>query len=279
MRLGVLTACRRADDLARQLESVREAGYFLCQLNLMQSGATRADLMAIADVLLEFGMRPVAIGCYVNPMRPDEPSFMGARREDLDNVLHSLDLLGARRVVFWSGTHADTLFDDHADNRQEHSLDMLRDFLDDVVASTRARRYSLVIEPYKAHVLQTAEAVVAFHDTLAPATAERVEYVLDAPNLITEEQYPQRDDVAERICRVLGPYAGVAHLKDCIMPPDGEEALPGPGQGRLDYARYVQAIMRNVNDDVPAIVKGAAPSELAAVRDFLLRLSDRWELT
>lgn len=278
MKLGVLIAAKRPDDLGRHLEIIRDAGYFLCQLNLMQTGPTRPDLMALADVLLEYGIRPVAIGCYVNPMRPDEPSFMGVCRDDLDIVLHSLDLLGARRVVFWSGTHADTLFDDHPDNLQEHSLDMLRDFLDDVVASTRARRYELVIEPYKTHVLRTAQAAVEFHNGLAPATAEKIRYVLDAPNLITADQYPHKDDLAEAICSALGPYAGVAHLKDCIMPPDGEEALPGPGQGRLDYPRYVQAIIQNVMDDVPAIVKGAAPSELASVRDFLLRLSDRWEL-
>ncbi|MGC8667927.1 MAG: sugar phosphate isomerase/epimerase family protein [Chthonomonadales bacterium] len=278
MKLGVLIAGKRADDLGRQLDAIRNAGYFLCQLNLMQTGATRTDLLAIADALLEYGVRPVAIGCYVNPMRPDEPSFMGVGRDDLDVVLHSLDLLGARRVVFWSGTHADTLFDDHPDNLQVHSLDMLRDFLDDLVASTRARRYELVIEPYKTHILRTARAIVEFHNSLPPATAERVQYVLDAPNLITAQDYSHRDDVAEDICRTLGPYAGVAHLKDCIMPPDGEEALLGPGQGRLDYPRYVQAILQNVADEVPAIVKGAAPAELANVRDFLLRLTDRWEL-
>src|SRR5205085_1340300 len=83
---------------ALDLAQAREARFSLCQLNIVQTGITRADMIAIADAMLDQGVRPAAIGCYVNPLRPDDPTFMGTSRADLDVVLHSLDLIGARRV-------------------------------------------------------------------------------------------------------------------------------------------------------------------------------------
>ena len=80
------------------------------------------------------------------------------------------------------------------------------------------------------------------------------------------------------ICDQIGPLAGVVHLKDCIMPPDGDEALVGPGRGKLDYADYLDALMSCVEEDVPGIIKNVPASDYAEIRDDMLRLSDRFEL-
>ncbi len=278
MKLGILLAGRRPEDIAARFQQAREAGFSLCQLNLHQTGISRADLIAIADSMLEFGVRALAVGCYLNPLRPDDPSLMGTCRADLDTVLHSLDILGARKVVLWSGTHASDLYDDTPENHAEESQAALRRFLAEVVQSTRARHYSLVIEPWHTHVLADEQQTAAFHDTLPPDVAEHVRYVLDVPNLMTPERYAQRDAVARAVCETLGPLAGVVHLKDVIMPPDGDESLAAPGQGRLDYAAYLDAIRRCAAPDAPAIVKNVPPAEYAAIRDRMLRMSDRWEL-
>jgi hypothetical protein len=63
VKLGINLAGRRPDDIAKRLEQARDAGFSLCQLNLHQTGFTRADLVSIADALLEHGVRPVSIGC------------------------------------------------------------------------------------------------------------------------------------------------------------------------------------------------------------------------
>jgi hypothetical protein len=62
------------------------------------------------------------------------------------------------------------------------------------------------------------------------------------------------------------------------MPPDGEEMMPGPGMGTLDYPAYLKAIFENAAPDATAIARNIPAAEFAAIRDYLLRSSDRWEL-
>ena len=279
MKLGILLAGRRPEDIAHRLGQAREAGFFLCQLNLHQSGYTRADMVAVMDAMEDAGVRAVAIGCYVNPLRPDDASVNGTCRADLDLVLSSLDLLGARRVVLWSGTHASALFEPDARNQSAESEEALREFLTDVVDRTRVRHYWLVIEPWRTHVLGDESRAVTFYQSLPAHVQEKVRFVLDAPNLITAERYPRCMEHALDICRELGPLAGVIHLKDCVMPPDGEEALVGPGRGKLDYEAYLEAISECADEDAPAVIKNVPTGDYAEVRDYMLRLSGRFELT
>jgi sugar phosphate isomerase/epimerase len=273
-----MLAGRRPEDIAQRLSQAREAGFSLCQLNLMQTGFTRADLIAIAEALDEYGVRPVTIGCYLNPLRPDDTHFMGVCREDLNTLLHSLEIVGARRVVMFSGSYGESLYDVNEQNASEEALAALRGFLSDVVRNTRARNYYLVLEPWRSHVLYTPQRCNALFRSLDPVTQLRVRFVLDGVSFLTHESYPDRNGRVETVCRLLGEHAGVIHLRDCVMPPDGEEMMPGPGMGTLDYPAYLQAIFEHAAPDAPAIVRNIPPAEYASVRDYLLRSSDRWEL-
>lgn len=278
MKLGVLLAGRRPEDIAPRLAVARDAGFSLCQLNLQQTGITRSQLIEIADNMLEQGIRPVALGCYVNPVKAAEPSFMGAALSDLEVVLHALDVVGARRVVFFSGTHAATPYGHDPANDSDESLAGLREFVIEVVRNTRARHYTLVLEPWYTHVLNSEERIAAFHQTLDPGVAGHVRYVLDAVALLAPDRYAERDHHMRSICRGVGENAGLVHLRDVVMEPDGEHAMPAPGQGRLDYGAYLESIFQYATGDVPAVVRNVPPDEMGAVRDYLLRASDKWQL-
>ncbi len=278
MKLGIMLAGKRPEDITAKLDHAREAGYSLCQLNLLQTGITRAEMVQIADALVDRGMRAVAIGCYVNPLRPDDPSCMGTTRADLDIVLHALDIIGARKVVFYSGTLASHAFETHDDNATAENEAILAQFLSDVIATTRARHYFLCIELFHGHVLCDEKRALAFHNSLPDAVAERVRFVLDASNFITEDRYRNRDQEAANILSALGSLAGIAHLKDCIMPPDGDAGMPGPGKGMLNYPSYLTALKAHSAPDTPAVIRNVPPTEYADVRDFILRSADHWEL-
>jgi sugar phosphate isomerase/epimerase len=278
VKLGVMLAARSVEEAETRLRQARDAGFSLCQMNLQKGGCTRADLVSIADRMLEYGVRPVAVGCYVNPMKPEDPGPLGVSRSDVLQLLHQLDIVGARRIVFFSGTFSDAPFEAHPDNFTDDALDRLAAFVSGIVAETKARRYELVIEPWYGHVLSSETRIIAFHERLEPAVSEHVRYVIDACALIGPDRYAQRDEAARHIVRAIGRAAGVVHLRDCVMPPDGEPDLTGPGQGKLDYPAYLAALEEFVPGDTPAVVRNIGPDEFAQVRDYLLRLTTGWQL-
>lgn len=278
MRLGAVVAIRNLEEADTRLYQLRAAGLAVCQLNLHGVGCQRPTLLTLADKVLEHEARPVAVGCYVNPLQPDTAGPLGATRTDLEHLLHQLDIIGARRVVFFSGSYASTLFDPHPENASDAALDKLAEFVTEICRNTRAGHYQLVIEPWHGHVLSHEDRIVTFHGLLAPAVADHVRYVVDAPTLIGPDRYSERDKVAARICRAIGRAAGVVHLRDIIAPPDGDAGLPGPGEGKLDYKAYVDALKANVHADTPALIRNVPPEELGRACAFLTGLSDTWQL-
>lgn len=278
MRLGIQLNGKSADDVVRRLGQARDAGFSLCQINLLQGGITRADLVAIADAIEDQGVRPVAIGCYLNPMRPDEPTPAGVSRADLDMVLQCLDIIGARRVVITSGTHADALAEYHPDNHTQESTDALRSFIGDVVRHTGARNYSLVIEPWRTHVLSSVQRVQQFHARLEPWVASHVRYAIDPVALLHAADYAQLDAFAADVCAKLGSYAGFARLQDCILADEETVAPAPPGAGDLDLAAYVKALMAACAADTPAVACNVKAADYAAARDLFLRINTGWRL-
>src|SRR5579862_6485924 len=67
MKLGILLASRRLEEIPDRQKQAREAGFTLCQVNLHQAGLTRNDLVTL-DQFVDHHVRPAAIGCYVNPL-------------------------------------------------------------------------------------------------------------------------------------------------------------------------------------------------------------------
>jgi sugar phosphate isomerase/epimerase len=228
--------------------------------------------------MLEHGVRPVAIGCYVNPMKPDDPGPLGIGRADVVHLLQQLDIVGARNVVISSGTYADAPYDPHPDNFTDEALDRLAGFVTDLVGETKARRYRLLVEPWHGHVLHSEDRVIAFHERLDASVKDHIRYVMDASALIGPERYGDRDRAVRSILRAIGRAAGIVHLRDCIMPPDGEADLTAPGQGRLDFPAYVEKLREHVPEETPAIVRNLPPDEFAQSRDYMLRLADDWQL-
>lgn len=278
MRLGIQLNGKSSDDLVRRLALARDAGFSLCQLNLLFGGVTRADLLKLADAIEQYGVRPVAIGCYLNPMRPAEASPVGVARPDLDLILQSLDVLGARRVVLLSGTHAHDLGESHPDNEKPESLEALHALVVDIVTNTRARNFSLVIEPWSIHVLSSVDLVEEFHARLEPWIAEHVRYVVDPVPLLTPEYHARCDAFAAAVCARLGGVAGLARLEDCTCTVDGLVGPTAPGAGELDYPKFLEALMAACPPDTPAVACNVRSAEFAEVRDRLLRMSPAWRL-
>ena len=69
----------------------------------------------------------------------------------------------------------------------------------------------MAFEPYFPHVVGTLELA---KQVLAPFPANRVGLLLDPPNFISADLYPQREEELRRLFRELGDRIQIVHFKD-----------------------------------------------------------------
>jgi sugar phosphate isomerase/epimerase len=201
---------------------------------------------------------------------------MGASAEDLDTLLHALDIVGARRVVLCSGTYSDSPADPHDRNGTPEALDALHAFVGDVLARTKARNFQLVFEPNPFHVLSSPERAIEFHSRLSDVERTHVRYVLDGASMILASNWEERNMLARAACEQLGEIAGIAYLRDAAIDETAGVVYPAPGEGGLDYPQYASAMVRHAGG-AGAVIRSATPDRFADARDFMLRLG-AWEL-
>ena len=119
----------------------------------------------------------------------------------------------------------------------------------------------MALEPYFPHVVGTLELA---KKVFAPFSAERVGLLLDPPNFISPDLYPQRTTSTSVAFRDLGDRIQMVHLKDMKLNPTGASVdLPGPGGGEMNYPLLVSDL-RKLNRPLNCIIEHIPP-ELAVM--------------
>ena len=96
---------------------------------------------------------------------------------------------------------------------------------------------------------------------MAPFPANQIGMVIDPPNFISPELYPQRESEMERLFRELGDRAQLIHFKDLKLNASGKSVdLPGPGGGEMDYTRFV-AEVRKLKRPLDCIIEHIKPEQ------------------
>lgn len=263
MYLGLWLELRPTDDLPRIADRVATMGY----------GALQAHFPAGCDAVLArrvrracdaSGLQLAAVSGYANPLRPDDAP-MGFTVAQLVALIELLPILGARRLVSWSGTYAAGIGAGHPDNQSDAAWDALRRHADALLPRLDGLDGVLVLEPFFAHVLSSAERATAFCRAVG---SPYLRVVLDAPNLLPPERWAQQAQQIAADVAILAPHVGLIHLKDMRLR-DGALELPGPGQGLLDYPAMLGAIAA-AELSAPLIVEHVSLEQAAAARRFVL---------
>lgn len=270
MNLGVMIGAAELSELEPAIQAAVDAGYGTCQINLFQTGWNEARIDQIAALLERFALPAAAIGCYMNPLKPDDPSLMGANLDDLKAVMRHGARLGAKKIVIWSGTYADDLLADHPENQTESALQHIFDlFTEEIIPLTQSGGWQILIEPWHTHALGSEERLLSFILRFPPELRAHLGVVLDAPNLMPPNRYARRDQEVPTIVQSLAPVTGLAHLKDIVYDERGRLDLPAPGKGALDYGGYLNALRSHLPSEIPCIAEHMPPSQFASVKQFL----------
>ena len=267
MQLGVQVSLRRETDPAAAFAAARAAGFVRGQVTFHQHGISPERVRQTAVAAREAGFHVEAIGCYFNPLRPDDAEIAEANIADWKTVAANMGLMnGAERIVCWSGTLGKTLATPNLLNGEEQTFNNLYIALSGMLEQTRGLPLEIVLEPYTAHVLHDAKSCARF---CAQFPGGEVKVVLDAPNLLSQTDYSHRAERIQTMIPEIAPATGLVHLKDIGLNDQGHRVFVRAGAGTLDYKLYLRAIVERI-PEVPVILESVTNvDEMIAARTFV----------
>ncbi len=237
MQIGVMIDGDQTETLASQFEAARAAGYDGVQITPAPVGAVNE----VRELLTATGLALFAIGGYINPLREDPDS--------LREAIAAAPQLGTPVVHTWSGTFADDIFNDDPANLTEAAFDQCVEFFREVAVWAADAGIVVAIEPFHHHVARSPERLRAILDAVA---SPHLAAAMDPPNFLPVDLAESVNERMPEMFATLEGQIAIAHAKDLRVPREGETegmlvlggvALPGPGEGIMDYGLYMQLLL------------------------------------
>ena len=122
----------------------------------------------------------------------------------------------------------------------------------------------MAIEPVWNHIVwkpQVARRVI--HEIASP----NLRLILDPVNLLSVENYEQRDKVIGEALDILGEYVEVVHLKDFRVE-KGKLISVAAGTGLMDY-REIMAYLKQSKPYIQATLENTVPENAVRAREYL----------
>jgi sugar phosphate isomerase/epimerase len=273
LKLGMMLQGNSAAELHEKAKAMAAVGFDTVQLTFFFQPSPN-ELESLARALKELKLRTVAFGTYFNLFRPEDTSFMGASLATMETVAKKAELFNCRQFVTWSGSYA-AHFAGH-DLRNHTSAAVLqmrgaiRQFLLPILDPMGG---GVAFEPYYPHILGSIDLA---KDIFAPFPPQRVGLLVDPPNFISPELYPQREEEMGRLFRDLGDRIHLAHFKDMKLNAAGTSVeLPGPGAGEMNYPRFISEL-RKLDRSMPCIIEHieAAPGAMMKTKAWAEKMLD-----
>ncbi len=267
MELGVMISIYEETDIPAAFWYATEAGFHRGQVTSFIHGLTAEEVRQMGVAARDAGFQVDAAGCYINPLRLDDPSLHGVDGLDWRTLAENMGMMGGcRRIVSWSGTQGKTLSAPNLLNAEEETFNSLYIALSGLREQVRGLPVQILLEPFVAHVLDHAAACVRLAKRFSGGD---VQVVLDAPNLLTVRGFMAQKAMIPDVVARMAPAVGLVHLKDFGLDAAGERVFLPPGLGVLDFGMQLRAISQFL-PEVPVVIENVTTiDEMRAARTFV----------
>ncbi|MFM7051323.1 MAG: hypothetical protein ACKOYN_04210 [Planctomycetota bacterium] len=175
--------------------------------------------------------------------------------------------LPTRRIVSWSGTLADGLFDDEPRTWMRAGQQRFAEFLDGIAPALEAHRRTLCLRPHHRHAMGDVHACMR---VLRERAGGPFEVMLAPADMMAPSMLAQAEDHLARMFAHLGPTAAAVLLSDAAETPETAEtglfSSVRFGEGRLPHALVAQLLADHVPPETPVILlPGAIDAQRAAL--------------
>ncbi len=253
-------------DVARAFADARAAGFARGQVTSFIHGITAEEIRQIAVAAREADFHVDAVGCYMNPLRPEDAGLSASDLLDWKTLAANMAMMnGVERLVCWGGTLSKTLGAPNLLNGEDQTFNSLFVTLHALLEQVRGLPVQILLEPYSAHVLSDARACVRIAQRFPGG---EVRAVLDAANITPAAEATQNARLPD-LAAEIAPAVGLIHLKDLGRGADGHRVFLPPGQGVLPFGPFLRAITQSV-PEVPMVIESVAGvSQMRAAREFI----------
>lgn len=200
----------------------------------------------IGELLKERSLHVAVLGCYINPVLPDETLRMAEVNRFIEHLKY------AKRInADMVGTETGRYSIDMSVTPKTETEDCYRLLLDSfskIVDAAESLGVTIGIEGVYNHTLSTPEKMSRFlYDLASP----NIEVILDTANLISPQttEAQKQDEIIDKAFEYYGDRISLLHLKDCVFT-DGEQDCRRPGTGLIRYNR----LMHHIKNGKPGII-------------------------
>lgn len=228
--LGLICQGQTFDEVETWLTAAAAHGFKTVQPVFFWAGYAQQDFERLAGTLDKLGLSAPVFGVYSDLYKWDRPvgAIFESTIEDLKLAASCSRLIGAESLVTWCGT-VGGFAEAHPDHASSRVQETFRQHQQKLLPVLVEHEVALLFEPWRDHILGD-ETLTADACRLQP---DSFKAVLDLPNFISPEQWPERVNRIDSIIQKLSPHIGVVHLKDMLVNAEGAVELPMFGRGQL----------------------------------------------
>ncbi len=222
----------------------------------------------IGRKLKERDIHVAVLGCYINPVNPDEKTRQAEVSKFIEHLKYA-KAMGADMVGTETGRYS-AAFDVVPYTYTEGCYQLLLKSMRQIVSAAEKLGVIVGIEAVHDHTLYCPEMMRRF---LEDIDSPNVEAILDPVNLISRENHQNQDQVIEDAFKLYGDRISVIHVKDFVMK-DGEPEFAYVGTGLLHF----EMLMKKVKEQKPYIamlLENSNPQRYHGDVEYLQGVYDR----
>lgn len=213
-------------------------------------------------------MDMAVLGCYLNLANPNPESLRKIQNRYLTH-LRFASLCGVGVV----GTETGAVNEGYKFEEANHSEEALKIFIENlhpVIEVAEKMGVIFAIEPVYKHIVWNPKRA---RQVLDAVHSPNLQIIFDPVNLLSMENYEDREAVFDEAMELLGPDVAMIHIKDFVIR-DGKMDSVAAGTGMMNYDK----IMKFIKERKPYVhvtLENTVPDNAVQSRKFIQEIWER----
>jgi sugar phosphate isomerase/epimerase len=220
----------------------------------------------IAEHFARQGIRIGVLGCYVDLIHPDP----ARRRHDLDRFKEHLRYARdfGTGIVATETSPLTTYRDAEPERYIERGWQVLKQSVEELAEEAERWGVTVGIEPVAVHTVSSPQRMAQL---LEEVPSPNIGVVLDPVNLLTADNYAERERIMDDAFRLLSKRIVLVHQKDALIE-GGVLRAVRPGAGQFEIGPFLRRLARE-KPHIDVSIESTGPDDIVQAIRYLKELA------